>query len=136
MAELKTKPSDVSVAAFLDALPNEQQRADCYAILAMMRDATGAEPQIWGGTIVGFGKQRYQYASGRSGEWFVVGFSPRKQNTTLYLNYGFDDDEALLARLGKFSTGKACLYVKRLSDVDQDVLRELIQRTVARKTAS
>ena len=133
MAELKTQPTEQDVDRFLDSIADAQQREDCRAISRMMREVTGAEPRMWGDSIVGFGSRHYRYASGREGEWFVTGFSPRKQNLTLYLWYGFEQDGALLQRLGKHKTGKACLYVKRLSNIDQEALRELIQRAASRK---
>lgn len=132
MAELKTRQTDQSVAAFLDAIPDEGRRADCRTVSALMREVTGEEPRMWGENIVGFGAYRYTYESGRSGEWFVCGFSPRKQNLTLYLGYDLAQHQDLLSRLGKHSTGKACLYLKSLAAADLDALRELIARTVAR----
>src|SRR5687767_6555553 len=109
MAELKTKPNDQNVLEFLNGIPDEQQRRDCFTIVELMREATGAEPRIWGDNIVGFGSYTYSYASGRTGDWFLVGLAPRKQNLTLYLNAGFEQYPALLEQLGKHSTGKACL---------------------------
>lgn len=131
MAENKTRPTDADVMVFLDGIADEQRRRDCLTVVELMRGATGAEPRMWGANIVGFGDQRYRYASGREGDWFLVGFSPRKQNLTLYLTYGFEQHADLLARLGKHSVGKACLYVKRLSDLDLAALRELIARSAA-----
>lgn len=131
MTDLKTQPTDQSVETFLNEIPDAAKRQDCYTLLALMQEITQAEPVIWGKTIVGFGTYRYTYASGRSGEWFVTGFSPRKQNLTLYLATEFAMDENLLAQLGKHKTGKACLYVKRLEDIDLATLRELITRSVA-----
>lgn len=130
MAELKTKPSAASVEVFLDGIADEAKRRDSYAILAMMQEVTGAEAKMWGDSIVGFGSYQYKYASGREGDWPLVGFSPRKQNLTLYIMSGFEQYDALLQRLGKHSTGKACLYVKRLADVDLAVLRELVKLSV------
>jgi hypothetical protein len=131
MAELKTKKTDESVEAFLAGVADEGRRRDCRAILEMMQEATGAEPKMWGDSMVGFGDRRYTYASGRQGDWFLTGFSPRKQNLTLYLNLGsgWEENSDLLARLGKHTLGKGCLYIKRLSDVDPAVLRELIRRS-------
>ncbi len=131
MAELKTKPTSASVEDFLNRIEDPKKRADAFAVMALMTDITGEQPQMWGDSIVGFGSYHYRYASGQEGDWPLVGFSPRKQNTTLYLTYGFDQHQDLMARLGKFKTGKACLYINRLSDVDTDVLRELIQRSMA-----
>jgi Domain of unknown function (DU1801) len=130
MAELKTQPTGQDVDRFLESIVDAQQRQDCRAITELMRDVTGAEPRMWGEKIVGFGHHHYRYASGREGDWFLTGFAPRKQNLTLYLSYGFDQDGALLQRLGKHKVGKACLYIKRLADVDQATLRELVQRAV------
>jgi hypothetical protein len=131
MAELKTKPTGADVTAFLNGVADEQKRRDCFTLVEIMRAATGAEPQMWGDAIVGFGSQHYRYASGREGDWPIIGFSPRKQNLTLYLTYGYEQYADLLAKLGKHSTGKACLYVKRLSDVDMPTLLELVDQSVA-----
>jgi hypothetical protein len=130
MAELKTKLNDGDVAAFLDGVADERRRADSLAVLDLMRDITGEQPKMWGTNIIGFGSRHYRYESGREGDWFVVGFSPRKQNLTLYLSSGFDRHAELLQRLGKHSIGKSCLYVKRLSDIDQETLRELVRQSV------
>jgi hypothetical protein len=130
MAELKTKLTDESVAAFLGKVEDPARRADCEAVLAMMQQATGCEPRMWGASIVGFGKYKYTYATGRSGEWMVTGFSPRKHDLTLYIMPGFTRYDALMARLGKHKTGKSCLYLKRLADVDTAVLQELIAASV------
>lgn len=130
MAELKTKPTDASVEAFLDGIIDERKRQDSYAILAMMQEVTGAEPKMWGDSIVGFGSYHYKYASGREADWLLTGFSPRKQNLTLYIMTGFEQYGDLLGRLGKHSTGKGCLYIKRLQDVDLATLRELVRLSV------
>jgi hypothetical protein len=131
MAEPKTKKTDASVEEFLNGVENEKQRADSFAILGVMREVTGEEPAMWGPSIVGFGNYRYKYASGREGEWPVVGFSPRKRYLTLYIVDGFDGYESLLEKLGKYRTGKSCLYVNKLDDVDLPTLRELIGQSVA-----
>jgi len=131
MAELKTKQNDQSVTDFLQAVPEEHKRKDSFAILELMKEVTGQEPKMWGDSIIGFGTYHYKYASGREGDWFVTGFSPRKQNLTLYIMSGFDEYEALLNKLGKYKTGKACLYINRLADVDMVVMKELIQKSVA-----
>ena len=136
MAELKTKENDRSVEAFLAGIEDAQKQADCRALVAIMQDATGAAPRMWGESIVGFGHYHYKYASGREGDWFLTGFAPRKQNLTLYIMAGFDNYEALLSKLGKHSTGKSCLYVKRLADVDMPVLTELVVESVAHMKAS
>lgn len=131
MAELKTKPSDMSVDAFLQQIPDERKRQDSYAIVEMMRKASGAEPKMWGESIIAFGDTHYQYESGREGDWFCIGFSPRKQNLSLYLTYGFESQQDMLKKLGKHKTGKSCLYINRLSDVDPEVLEELIRWSLA-----
>lgn len=131
MAENKTQMTDASVDDFLSGLGDERKRQDSLALIAMMRQATGAEPKLWGPSMIGFGTYRYRYQSGREGDWFLVGFSPRKQNLTIYINGGFDPHAALMERLGKHTTGKGCLYIKRLSDIDQEALRELAQRSIA-----
>ena len=130
MAELKTKQTDESVTEFLNGVPDEKKRQDSFAILELMTEVTGAEPRMWGDSIVGFGSYHYRYASGREGDWFVTGFSPRKQNLTLYIMAGFDNYDQLLQNLGKHKTGKSCLYIKRLEDVDLDTLRELVSQSV------
>lgn len=128
---MKTKPTDAAVDAFLDEVGDPARRDECRTILELMREVTGAEPKMWVGGMVGFGSYHYRYESGREGDWFVTGFSPRKANLTLYIMAGFDRYEVLLERLGKFKTGKSCLYLKRLSDVDIDVLEELVRESVA-----
>ncbi len=130
MAELKTKPNKASVKAFIDGVEDEQRRKDARAILKLMKEVTGKRPKMWGPSIVGFGSYHYKYASGREGDWFVAGFSPRKQNMTLYIMSGFKGHDKLLAKLGKHKTGKACLYINKLEDVDLKVLRELVKRSV------
>ena len=130
MAELKTQKTDASVKNFLNKVENEKKREDAFAIPDLMREVTGQEPAMWGASIVGFGAYKYKYASGREGEWPVVGFSPRVRNLTLYIMSGFDNYEELLSNLGKYKTGKACLYINKLADVDQDVLRELVKESV------
>ncbi len=130
MAELKTQRNQDDVDAFLDAIDDERKREDAKALREMMAEVTGDDGAMWGTSIVGFGSYHYTYATGREGDWFKVGFSPRKQNLTLYIMSGFDEYEPMLERLGKHSTGKSCLYVKRLSDVDTDVLRDLVETSV------
>ena len=131
MAEPKTKLTEASVEDFLNAIKDEQTRQDCFAIVELMRKITKAEPKMWGSNIVGFGTYTYKYASGTTGDWPLTGFSPRKQNLTLYIMSGFTRYDELLQKLGKCKTSKACLYVKRLADVDQKVLKELIEQAVA-----
>lgn len=130
MADLKTKPTAASVDAFLKRVEDEARRQDCATLVRIMKKATRDEPAMWGASIVGFGRYHYKYASGREGDWFLTGFSPRKQDLTLYIMAGFDGFEALMARLGKYKTGKSCLYVKRLADVDVAVLEKLVAASV------
>lgn len=132
MAELKTKQTTASVAEFIAAIADEDRRADCEAIHSLMEAITGEEPAMWGTSIVGFGSYRYKYASGREGVWPLTGFSPRKRNLTLYIMTGFDRYPELMANLGTYTTGKSCLYIKRLADVDIDTLRELVEASVRR----
>ncbi len=129
MAELTNKPTDASVDAYLAAIPDEQRRKECKVIAEMMLRATKAKPQMWG-SMIGFGNYHYKYPSGREGDWFLTGFAPRKQALTLYIMAGFAQYDALLERLGKYRTGKSCLYIKRLDAVDLEVLEELISLSV------
>ena len=129
MAELKTKVNDASVDKFIRGFPEDRQK-DCYKILEMMKKATKHEPKMWGTSIIGFGDYHYKYASGREGDFFITGFSPRKQNLTLYINSGFDEYGSLMERLGKHTTGKSCLYIKKLDAIDTKVLRELVTKSV------
>ncbi len=133
---LKTQPTEKSAQALIDALDVPQKRQDSQVILDLMRKITAAEPVLWGDSLIGFGRYKYRYASGREGEWFLTGFSPRKQNLTLYLMSGFEQAEALLARLGKYKTGKACLYVNKLSDINLEVLEDLIRLSVSQLQAN
>ncbi len=130
MAELKTKKNRGSVTAFLNAVEDNQRRADSKKIAKLMREVTGERASMWGESIVGYGSYHYKYASGREGETFVAGFSPRKQALTLYIMAGFSRYDDMLAKLGKFKHGKSCLYIKKLTDVDMDVLRELVAASV------
>jgi hypothetical protein len=129
-AELKTKVNEASVESFLNSVKDEQARADCFEILKMMKQVTKEEPKMWGSSIVGFGSYHYKGASGREGDWMLTGFSPRKQNLTLYLMGGFDAHADLLKKLGKHKTSVGCLYIKKLEDVDKKVLKELVVETV------
>lgn len=131
MAEAKTRPTKTSLASFLDSVPDAQRRADCEALAAMMKQVTGAPAVVWGTSIVGFGTYHYTYASGRTGDWPVVAFAPRKNDLTVYVMPGFDGLGDLLQRLGPHKTAKVCLYLKRLADVDRTVLAEIIERSVA-----
>lgn len=130
MAEAKTKKTTASVAAFLKQVPSEEMRADCAALVKMMKAATRSDPKMWGPSIVGFGEYHYVYASGHEGDWPLTGFSPRKQALTIYVMAGFDKYPDLMKRLGKYKTGKSCLYVKRLADIDAKALRELVTESV------
>jgi hypothetical protein len=131
MAGMKTKPGKESVDDFLNNIEDEKKRQDSYVILNLMKQTTQAEPKLWGGNMVGFGKYSYKYASGHSGEWFLTGFAPRKKNLTLYIMSGFDDYETLMGKLGKYKTGKSCLYINKVEDIDLIVLGELVERSVA-----
>jgi hypothetical protein len=130
MADMKTRATDASVDGFLHSIPDDARRQDCLRVLEIMKRVTGDEPKLWGTGMVGFGSYHYRYESGREGDWFVTGFSPRKANLTLYIMAGFDRYAELLERLGTFKTGKSCLYVKKLADVDEAVLTELIAASV------
>lgn len=131
MPEPKTRKTNADVQAFIDDIPDYEQRQDALRLVEMMSRITGQPPAMWGTTIVGFDSYHYRYASGREGDMCLVGFSPRKRATTVYLMTGFEEYGQLLERLGKHSTGKACLYLKRLNDIDITVLEELLQRAVA-----
>lgn len=130
MAENKTQPTAADVHAFIDGVENEQRRDDAREVLEMMSEVSGYEPTMWGPSIVGFGKYHYKYESGREGDFMRIGFSPRKNALTLYIMPGFERFDDLMGRLGKFKTGKSCLYVKNLDDVDRDVLRELVEESL------
>ncbi len=133
MAEAKTKPTKQSVKDFINGLSDGQARADCSVIAKLMEAATGSKGVMWGSGIAGFGVRKIKYASGKEVDWPVIAFSPRKQNLTLYLSLGDGADAELLANLGKHSMGKGCLYIKKLSDVDQTVLRKLIKNSAKKK---
>lgn len=130
-ADVKTKKHEGSVLDFLNAVENEQRRTDSLRLLEIMTDVTGEPPAMWGPSIVGFGTYHYVYESGREGDWMLTGFSPRKQSLTLYIMSGFGRFDELLGKLGTFKTGKSCLYVNRLEDVDEAVLREMIADSIA-----
>ena len=127
----KTAPTDVSIASYLDAIPDADRRRDCEILVDMMSRATGAPPVMWGQGIVGFGSYHYRYDSGREGDFCLTGFASRKGDISLYLMAGFEDQEALLGRLGRHKLGKACLYLRKLADIDLAVLDELIKGSVA-----
>jgi hypothetical protein len=130
MAEQKTKPTRVRVNDFIAAIEDERRRKDCRTLLKLMREATGAKPVMWGPTIIGFGQYHYRYASGHEGDCFLAGFSPRKQALSVYIMAGFDGFPELMRKLGKYKTGKSCLYVKSLDDVDLPTLKALIVQSV------
>ncbi len=134
MAENKTKATSASVAAFVAGIEDEGKRRDAKALIDLMRRVTGEKPKMWGPSIIGFGTCRYRYESGREGDMPLLGFSPRKAALVLYGAIGFPGSPDLLSRLGKHTTGKGCLYVKRMSDIDADVLKELIEGSVAAKS--
>ena len=130
MAELKTKKTEASVETFLNKIQDEETRRDCFEIAKLMKQVTRADPKMWGSSIIGFGSRHLKYASGRELDWMLIGFSPRKANITLYITGGLEKQTALLKKLGKYTTGKGCLYIKRLKDVDMKVLKELIGESV------
>ena len=130
MAELKTKQAELSVDAYVNAIADDVRRQDCRALIDLMSKATGAEPKMWGSSMVGFGRYHYKYESGHEGDAMLTGFASRKTDLTLYIMSGFDRHEELLARLGKYKAGKSCLYVKRLADLDLEVLEELVALSV------
>jgi hypothetical protein len=133
MAENKTKPTELSVAAFIAALTDPTRRADAKTLVKLMQGAAGEKPKMWGPSIIGFGSHHYKYESGREGDMPVIGFSPRKAANVLYGMTGSTDSKALLAKLGKHTTGKGCLYIKKLADVDQQVLEAVAFKAVAAK---
>ncbi len=130
MAENKTQPTKTSATDYLHDIEDLQRKKDCQTIAAMMEEVTGEPPVMWGASIVGFGQYHYKYASGREGDFLIVGFSSRKQNIALYMMCGYEHQEALMTKLGKYKTGKSCLYIKRLDDIDMNVLKELITDAV------
>lgn len=131
MAEPKTKQTKASVEKFLNSVKDKKQRADSFEVLKMFKQITKVEPKMWGPSMVGFGTYHYKYASGHEGDCFLAGFSPRKGKMTVYLMPGFNEQSDKMKKLGKFKTGKCCLYIKKLEDVDQRVLRELIKSSFA-----
>jgi Domain of unknown function (DU1801) len=132
MAELKTKKTELSVEAFIKKIPEVQKQNDAFTIIELMEKATKAKGKMWGSAIVGFGDQHLKYESGRELDWFVIGFSPRKQNLTLYISGTVEKQQALLKKLGKHKTGKGCLYINKLEEVDMTVLKEIINRGVVK----
>jgi hypothetical protein len=131
MAENKTQKTSVSPKEFIKSVEDPQRREDAYELLKIFEEETGDKPVMWGPSIIGYGQYHYKYASGREGDWFLAGFSHRKQNMSLYVMMGFDKYQDLLGKLGKFKTGKGCLYINKLDDVDREVLRELIRKSAS-----
>lgn len=130
MAEQKTKPTDVSVNDFIDKVDSEQVRDDCRTLVKMMKKVTGSPPKMWGPSIIGFGQYHYKYESGHEGDSCLAGFSPRKGNLTVYVMGDFANKESLLKKLGKYKMSKACIYIKKLADVDMDVLEKIVKGSV------
>lgn len=129
-AENKTKATDASVEKFIKTVTDKQKQADCRTIIDLMQTAAKAPPKMWGSAIVGFGERHLKYESGREMDWMVIGFSPRKANITLYIPGGLDNEADLLEKLGKHSTGKGCVYINKLSDVDLPTLKKIVQRSI------
>ena len=134
MAELKTKPTNESVQKYLKGITDPVKREDSLAILKLMTEITGEKPKMWGPSIVGFGSYHYKYPTGQEGDWPIIGFSPRKQNLTLYVLNGSAGENELLQKLGKHTTGKSCLYIKRLSDVDMSTLKKVVTQSYKRNS--
>lgn len=130
MTALKTTPNDLSVDEFIDSVENEQKRSDTKTLLALFQELTGEKATMWGTSIIGFGKYHFKYDSGREGDWMLAGFSPRKQNLTIYMMGGFKNQEALLSKIGKAKSSVGCLYLKKLSDIDLEVLKEMITLSI------
>jgi len=134
LAEIKTKPTAASVEDFINTVKDEQKRKDSFAILEMMKKATGEEPKMWGSSIIGFGNKRYKSpATGREVDWLLIGFSPRKANLSLYISVGIAAHADALKKLGKHKTGVGCLYINKLEDIDTKVLKEMIAASLNRK---
>lgn len=131
MAELKTKPTEDNPARFISQVDGEVMRKDCRVLLKLMKEVTSKTPRMWSSKVIGFGEYHYKYESGRKGEWFVIGFAPRKRNLTIYIMNGFSNYGSLMKELGKYKTAKSCLYIKRLEDIDLNVLRQLVKKSVA-----
>ena len=135
MTANKTKPTKITIAAFLADMPDQRKHADALAMIELMQDVTGEKARMWGPSIIGLGSYHYRYDSGHEGDSPIVGFSPRKAALVLYILTGFRGAEPLLARLGRHTTGKSCLYVKRLADIDMGVLRQLVETSVTEMRA-
>jgi hypothetical protein len=130
MTDLKTKPTDKSITDFLQKVENPKRKEDSFKILKLMQEVTGEEPVMWGDSIVGLGSYHYKYASGREADWLAIGFSPRKQALTVYIMDGFEKYGELLSKLGKYKTGKSCLYINKLEDVNIPILKELMSESL------
>lgn len=130
MAKLKTKKNNASVQKYLDAIDNTQRKKDCLKIHELMKKVSGHEGSMWGESIVGYGSYHYKYDSGREGDWFLAGFSNRKQSISIYIMSGFSRYDDLLANLGKHKTGKSCLYINKLDDIDESILQEIIETSI------
>ena len=130
LAENKTQKTGASVEDFIESVENKRRREDGFALLEIMKDVTGEDAEMWGPSIIGFGDYHYKYESGREGDFFLTGFSPRKQSLSLYIMAGFEEYDSLLDALGKHRKGASCLYINKLADVDMEVLRELIEKSV------
>lgn len=134
LAVIKTKPTAANVEGFINQIPDEQKRKDCFVLLEMMKKATGEEPVLWSNSIIGFGNKRYKSpASGREVDWLLIGFAPRKANLSLYISVGIQEHAAALKKLGKHKTGAGCLYINKLEDIDLKVLKGMIDDTLRRK---
>jgi hypothetical protein len=131
-SDLKTRVNDLSVEDFLNSVDDNKKREDCFDILRIMEEVTGEKSKMWGSSIIGFGSYRYKGAGGREGDWMLTGFSPRKQNLVLYLMGGLDLQEDLLKKLGKHKTGVGCVYIKKVDDVNIEILKELVNESVKR----
>jgi hypothetical protein len=134
MAELKTKKTELSVAAFIKTIPDAQKRKDAAALVELMEKTTKAKGKMWGSSIIGFGDSVLKYESGRELDWFVMGFSPRKANFALYVGGAVKDEAGVLKKLGKYKTGKGCLYINKLEEVDQKVLSTIIKNGLKNST--
>lgn len=130
MAELKTQPNNQSVEAFIDSIEPEWKRDDARELLKLIGNISGEKPVMWGDSIVGFGNYHYKYESGREGDWFLAGFSPRKTSMTIYMMGGFEGQDTALEKLGKHKKSVGCLYVKKLADIDLKVLEEMTIRSI------
>lgn len=133
MSDVKTKPTDASVEDFLNSVEHPQRREDSFELLEMMKEITREEPTMWGPSIVGFGSYHYKYESGREGDMPLTGFSPRKRSLTVYIMSGFEGYNDLLEKLGKHKTGKSCLYINKLEDVDRSVLKKIINQSIEQR---